>query len=257
MEQNICGESRDTIEVSIAPIPLVTLGNDTTLCVGDSIVLRNREPSNLDKQWQDGSDLDTLIVRDAGEYWLVEQNICGESRDTLDVELGFNPNLSIGDDTTICIGEMITLKAETDGSQVVWNDQSTSFTFDVYDEGIYWATSKFLTSGCSNTDSVLIKFEDCEDFNLHMPNVFTPNGDSLNDYFRPIVFKKVNEAVLSIYNRWGEKLFETLNVERGWDGHYMGKPVPDGVYFWLLEYREPKGVNPKLIYMSGSVTVIR
>jgi gliding motility-associated-like protein len=237
--------------------PAVFLGNDTTLCSGDSLVLRNREPSNLDKQWQDGSDSDSLIVSVGGKYWLTELNLCGLSSDKINVGLSFGPNLSIGEDTTICFGDMITLEAVTDGYQVVWNDYTASFTFDVYDEGIYWATSKFVTDGCTTSDSVLIEFEDCEDFELHMPNVFTPNGDSLNDYFRPIVFKKVNEAVLSVYNRWGEKIFETYNVERGWNGQYEGKPVPDGVYFWLLEYIEPKEVNPQKVFINGTVTLIR
>ena len=92
-EENECGEARDTIEVKYNSTPQVDLGKDTTLCDGDEITLRNRIPSNLSKQWQDGSTADTLLVQGAGEYWLLESNVCGVSRDTVDVQLEPDPSL--------------------------------------------------------------------------------------------------------------------------------------------------------------------
>jgi gliding motility-associated-like protein len=186
----------------------------------------------------------------------MEQNDCGETRDTISIELEPNPIISLGNDTSICTGEQIRLTAQTDGDRVTWNDQSTRTTLDVSQEGTYWAISES-SKGCENSDTINVELIDCEEFELHMPNVFTPNGDDLNERFRPIVFQHVDETVLTIYNRWGEKLFETNDIENGWDGNYRGEIVPDGVYFWLLEYREPRGVNPKLIHMNGTVTIIR
>jgi gliding motility-associated-like protein len=242
--------------VSNEQSPQVDLGNDTTLCDGDQIILQNKTLSTLDKQWQDGSTNASYDAISPGEYWLMEQNDCGETRDTISIELEPNPIISLGNDTSICTGEQIRLTAQTDGDRVTWNDQSTRTTLDVSQEGTYWAISES-SKGCENSDTINVELIDCEEFELHMPNVFTPNGDDLNERFRPIVFQHVDETVLTIYNRWGEKLFETNDIENGWDGNYRGEIVPDGVYFWLLEYREPRGVNPKLIHMNGTVTIIR
>jgi len=256
MEKSSCGEARDTIQVSLKSDPIVVLGNDTSICNGDQLILRNRVSTTLDKLWQDGSDLDTFIAQ-GGRYWLTEQNECGTTSDTIDVGISLRPFIILRTDTAICKGQTITLKAETDGVRILWNDQSTSFTLDVDEEGVYWASSKFFTSECESIDSVRVTYKVCKDFEIHMPNVFTPNGDSLNDYFRPIVYEKVGDAVLTIYNRWGEKLFETVNVEKGWDGQYRDKQVPDGVYMWLLEYRDPRNNDSQKEFMSGTVTIIR
>lgn len=59
------------------------------------------------------------------------------------------------------------------------------------------------------------------------------------------------------FNRWGEQLFETNDVEKGWNGLSNGKPVPEGVYFWILEYRKSSDLDSKTKRLNGSVTVIK
>ena len=72
-----------------------------------------------------------------------------------------------------------------------------------------------------------------------MPNSFTPNGDNLNEVFKP----KGDGIDASyyhfmIFDRWGEKLFETDDINEGWDGTYNGEPVPTGIYVWKINTRE-------------------
>ena len=224
-EENECGEARDTIEVKYNSNPQVDLGKDTTLCDGDEITLRNRIPSNLSKQWQDGSTADTLLVQGTGEYWLLESNVCGASRDTVDVRLEPDPSLSIGRDTTLCEGEELVLEAKTNGVRLEWSDGSMEPKFVVRASGTYGVTSTSLM-GCTRYASVDVTSISCEKFELEMPNVFTPNGDGLNQVFEPIIIKGLGSARLEIYNRWGEKIYETSDMEKGWDGVYRGKPVP-------------------------------
>jgi len=85
--------------------------------------------------------------------------------------------------------------------------------------------------------------------NLFVPNCFTPNSDSKNEVLE---IKGLNECEiyhLSIYNRWGQAVFETDDIKKFWDGKFKGKNVPGGVYFFVLQ--------GKLISRSGFVTVIR
>jgi len=75
---------------------------------------------------------------------------------------------------------------------------------------------------------------------LEMPNVFTPNSDGNNDTFHPLINIGISISVLTIYNRWGQKLFETNDINKGWDGKYHENECPDGTYFWILNYKTPK-----------------
>jgi len=91
---------------------------------------------------------------------------------------------------------------------------------------------------------------------FYIPNSFTPNGDRLNDYFRPqgdgVDWSKYH---FMIFDRWGEKLFETDDVEQGWDGTYKGKLVPTGIYVWKITAKELyRDVNTE---HSGHVNLLR
>jgi len=77
---------------------------------------------------------------------------------------------------------------------------------------------------------------------FYAPNAFTPDGDGLNDVFRPygegIDF---SQYTMQIFDRWGELLYDISNAERGWDGTYKGKPVPSGTYIWKIVAKEEYG----------------
>lgn len=70
---------------------------------------------------------------------------------------------------------------------------------------------------------------------LEMPNVFSPNNDSKNDFFRPIKSSCFNNFNFFIYNRWGQKVYETNSLPISWDGTTNGKMCSEGVYFWVLK----------------------
>jgi gliding motility-associated-like protein len=89
---------------------------------------------------------------------------------------------------------------------------------------------------------------------VRMPNVFTPNGDQLNEVFRPIALKNTTDAHLTIYNRWGRLLYQTKDVERGWNGD----DHPAGVYYWSLLYNGRSGYEcGKRHLVKGFVTLMR
>ncbi len=107
-------------------------------------------------------------------------------------------------------------------------------------------------TGCSDTASVVLIVIGDED--IRMANVFTPNGDSLNDVFN-FVGSGIRNSNLKIFNRWGEKLFESDDQRHGWNGKtYGGVICPEGVYFWQMYVQMQSG---KKSYYSGTVTLLR
>lgn len=106
-------------------------------------------------------------------------------------------------------------------------------------------------SGCS--DTITYTFYLKREAYIFVPTAFTPDGDGLND-----VFKTVGMGIkyfdLAIFNRWGERVFQTNNMEEGWDGTYKGEYVEDGVYVYRLS---AQGIDGQWHYLKGNITVLR
>src|SRR6185295_13238547 len=86
-----------------------------------------------------------------------------------------------------------------------------------------------------NSDEINVQFENCEC--LFIPNSFTPNDDGLNDPFSSIVRCEISEYNLAIFDRWGEKIFETRSPEISWDGRFRKEYSSTGVYLYELSYK--------------------
>ena len=108
--------------------------------------------------------------------------------------------------------------------------------------------------GCLDTAFTQINIK--EVFTFYVPNAFTPNGDGVNDVFMPMSIGMDNEGYhFIIFNRWGEMVFESYDINKGWDGMtYSGEKAYEGVYTWLLYYNEIDNYNLK---KTGTVTLIR
>ena len=92
---------------------------------------------------------------------------------------------------------------------------------------------------------------------IWVPNVFTPNGDGTNEIFKPVT-TEIQKLTMYIYNRWGEMIFETSDINGGWDGKFHGNDVPTGVYFWLIRYNENRSSAQNIEKeIKGSVTLLR
>jgi gliding motility-associated-like protein len=243
--QNNCTTS-DTINVNFNPLPTVNVGNDTTLCQGDTITL-DAATNNATYLWQDNSVSSTFNVSEQGVYWVeVTQNNCTTS-DTININFNPLPTVNVGIDTTLCLRDTITLDAATNNATYLWQDNSTSSTFNVSQQGTYWV--QVTQNNCSLTDTILITEEECE-LILEIPNVFTPNNDGVNDVLVP----KSNFGVISmnttIYNRWGNKIYETDNLFIEWDGQF----ATDGTYFWVIDY---SGLNGNKLSKKGQLALLR
>lgn len=83
---------------------------------------------------------------------------------------------------------------------------------------------------------------------VYVPSAFTPNNDNLNDLFRPVI-GAVKTYEMNLYNRWGELMYRTNNLEDGWDGTVNNKPVQDGVYVYLIKFGDH---NDKIYQLNGT-----
>jgi len=88
---------------------------------------------------------------------------------------------------------------------------------------------------------------------LHMPSLFTPNNDGRNDLFRIPPGASIQLNRFSVYDRWGNLIFSSADITRGWDGTYQGQKLPTGTYVYLI-----KGmIEGRELVVSGTVTLIR
>jgi len=181
---------------------------------------------------------------------------CPDKAASLDIHVFDAPTIYLGPDTAMCPGSSpIRLRDDRNMSNPRakwrWNTEEKSSSIIATKPGEYSATVTI--DGCSTTDTVIIR-KDCY---VDVPNVFTPNGDGVNDYFFPRRFltKGVTSFKMSVYNRWGQQVYETTSLDgRGWDGALNGVPQPDGVYIYVIDAEFKDGMAEQ---HKGNVTIIR
>ncbi len=241
--------SADTVAVTFVPAPVVNLGNDTTICEKQTLQL-NAFNNYADYLWQDGSHSSDYLVSNTGIYFVsVRLNNCISS-DTIMVNYKSLPYFNLGKDTFLCAGMQYTLKPVINtNADLLWQDGSSGPSFTVSNPGLYILSA---TNECGNyMDSLTIASGPCE---IMMPTAFSPNGDGLNDIFRvkhPFPVTKFN---MTIYDRWGEKVFETDNINTGWDGLFRGVPALQDTYVWLIRFVD---INNTKQQLRGITTLLR
>ena len=209
------------------------LNVDTTLCHGT--------PWHAGGAWQTSPGIfhDTI-------------HVTGNCDSVVQTTLRYKPAIpvSLGKDTLFCDGRPIVLHTGIHATGYQWQDGSTDSTFTVLQPGIYWVIVQ--KEGCNARDSIRIR--ECVS-PLWFPNVFTPNGDGVNDTFHP-VGKGVLQYNIIIFNRWGKKVFESDSIEPGWDGTFGGRLCSDGVYKFIATYQLTES-SGETYHANGSVTVLR
>ncbi len=196
---------------------------------------------------------DGYVVKDSGTYYSSYKTTKGcDSIASYHFNVIKNPGL-LKLTGSLCFEgvDSIVISATGGFDKYNWSNNVSDDSLSIITRpGIYWVE---VSNGCgSKRDSIEI-FEKC-DFPVYIPNAFTPNGDGLNDVFR-IPPQNQNKLIkLSIYNRWGKKVFETTEEGSGWDGKVNNVPQPNGVYLYLVIMKELSG---KPIKLKGEVTLIR
>jgi gliding motility-associated-like protein len=133
--------------------------------------------------------------------------------------------------------------------------ESPEFTFPgVLGENYVVCLTAWDANGCSDTYCVGLEVLDV--LQVWIPNAFTPQGDGINDTFKPVFnLPDVADYEFLIFNRWGEQIFTSLSPDMGWDGRVGGVTSQTEVYVWKLIYRDPQNVERK--ELRGHVTLLK
>lgn len=135
-------------------------------------------------------------------------------------------------------------------SELMLNRNGDNQTYTFKEAGSY--VVKFIASNskCSYTDSVIVKVSESAIF---APNVFTPNGDGVNDEFR-VAYKSILRFKGVIFNRWGKRVFSWTDPAKGWDGNIGERPAATGAYFYIIE---AEGSDKKIHKLKGDINLLR
>lgn len=272
---------RDTFCYTLsAPEPLIAELNvpEAPLCFGDETCISVKSISGgtgnkYTFQINNGFryPIDSCVNVFAGQYFINFFDSTGCSiRATLNIDQPDPVSISLGEDKEILLGSP---------GVIINADISTAFPIDT----AFWSPNEYLDclssdcssvsfqpietqnyiltvvdqNGCSGSDEISITVKDVR--NVYFANIFTPNGDSFNDYFQAVTGEGVEQVVLfTIYDRWGNLVFEKSNYipdpagTDGWDGRLQGKPLDPGVFVY---YAKVRFIDQKLIEYSGSVTL--
>jgi len=247
-----------------------------TICIGDTLQLsvNNLTGEPLTYAWSpenaiiSGANTATPLVSPTANqtfYSVQASNSLGcTAEETLEVNIfNFVPPLAIlAQPDTIAAGEEVQLEAtENAGYTYFWEPSETLNANDIFNPiGTPLETTTYqLTirdpSGCINRRSVTITVfnPECREPFIFVPNAFTPDGDGLNE----VLFVRgaaIDEVFFAIYNRWGEKVFESASKTQGWDGTFKGKMLTPDVYGYYVEVR---CFNGETYFKKGNVTLIR
>ncbi len=239
---------RDSIEVYFNSLS-VNIGPDTTVCENEILIL-DAGNNDMDYTWQDGSTNSSFTVKSPGLYMVkATKGIC-TATDTVLVNYRKKPVFSLGEDKQICKGDVLVLGVNLEDSySYSWNNGSVSKTISVYQPGTYEMKA---TNECGTfTDAVNVQWGGCR---LAVPNAFTPNNDGRNDIFKISQTESLINFSMQVFNRWGQKVFQSTDQTRGWDGTFGNKICEAGNYAYNIHYQDPEG---KPVKLNGVVILIR
>lgn len=214
--------------------------------------------------WSPGGQMTSVAAGlFSGTYIVVvtDSNGCTQSASVL-VGGTPGPTANTGSDVTILPGEVANLSA-TGGGTYSWSpsaglscDSCANTTASPSQTTEYCVTVTD-ASGCSDSSCMTVMVEaPCpENITLDLPNAFSPNGDGRNDLFLIAGLNRcVERYSLIVFNRWGEKVFETTALNTSWDGTYRGKKLDPGVFVYYLS---AVFTNNQSLTRKGNITLIR
>ncbi len=250
--QKGCFPYSDTIDINIGSPPVINIGNDTNVCINQGSSYNIDAGSGYSGYlWQNGSTVQNISVNTTGMYWVEvsDVNNCSK-RDSIYLAIGYTPFADLGIDTCIVSGNLLNLFVSAGFDSYLWQDASSNNTYTVSDSGIYYVQ---ITDTCGTTSDT-INIDVCAVSAIWMPNTFTPNGDGLNDVFKPL-WISLNEFEMYIYDRWGQEIFHTTDINGGWNGKYQGELCLSGVYIYFINYKDVDSSEKKKKY--GCVTLLK
>lgn len=168
-------KKKDSITVNLITLPLLDIGNDTTLCSGKSLRL-NTNITGLNHLWSNGSTGTEIIVNTAGLYWVQIDKAGCYKRDSINIAIKNSPVVNLGKDTLLCSNNNLLLDATNNNSSYLWQDGSILPVFLVNTQGIY--SVEVDQAGCIERDTIVISYKSKPVFSLGA-DVFICEGKTI------------------------------------------------------------------------------
>lgn len=258
------GPASNTAEITLDTKPSGSISPATaSICEGQSQVLT--ATGGTIYEWRrDGVTIEgevsaTITVATPGIYSvIINNNGCiGEASNTSVVTLAAKAGTRYAD-VHVAPNVPAQLSAKTAGIAFEWipgtglDNPNSPTPMVTVTENVEYLIRIVREGGCEIMDTLLVKV-DAGETKIFVPTAFTPDGNSVNDRLRPLG-GLASITFFRIYNRWGNKIFETDQLGAGWDGRYNGVPQPSDTYTWVLSAKLPNGQQVK---QSGKCLLIR
>lgn len=237
-------DSIATLHLTVLPAKFSTITH--TICVGETFIHNNVPYTQAGTYTQlfPTSTCDSTVTIHILVFPLLSVNATAEN--TLDLQYG----------------DVVHLNAQTSGGNAPFNyfwasegslnDNSIKNPFTTVISSNWFTVTVMDANGCIVVDSIYVGL--FETSTLYVPNSFTPGtGDGFNDVFR-VKYTNISEFRILIFDRWGEVIYESKEVDFGWDAAYHGKVVQDGIYVYKISALGKDNVDYDL---TGHITVIK
>ncbi len=253
-----CIENSGSIStVSVTQIPTVAITGNTITCASNSLILNATGVGSI--LWNTGETTPSITTTPTNNitYIATASNNCGNAVDSISIFVNPLPVVIVSNDTTILIDNSINLFANGSSdatyswlpSSIACSTCSTNIVAPI--NTTTYTVTVTNANGCSVIKNIVVTVE--SNFDVFVPDIFSPNGDGQNDilYVRG---KGIKELSFKLYDRLGEKIFETNDVTKGWDGSYKGAVLNNAVFVYVLTATLIDGSK---INKHGDVTLIR
>ena len=259
---NPCGTVTDSIFMNIIGSN-PNAGNDTIVCPKDTVNLW--ASGGVSYEWKPASSVtspNSAITTAAPNFptlytvYITDEYGCGSSA-TVQIDHYPTPFLQVSADYYGFVGDEVQLNASSPnpGGSYSWSPITFLSCADcqnpiaVPNESMTYTVTFTDENSCVSKKEIAINFEGI----MYVPNSFTPDGDGFNDYFY-VVGGNVKEFHMQIFNRWGELIFESFDINGLWGGTYGSKVCQDGTYIWKIVYEDIENNKYELI---GHVNLLR
>jgi gliding motility-associated-like protein len=251
---NVCGNNIDTINTKLYSLPSLTLSKDSIICRGTPRVLEAGK-GFANYLWSTGESTPSIAVNNTGLYWvkITDNHSCSNSDSLLVTQIVDPAKNFIPKSDSICATYgNLTISSPNIFADYLWNNGMGTNSIVINKPGAYWltVTDKYL---CKSTDTIIVYAKKCLE-GFYIPTAFTPNGDGLNDAFKPIIGGNPRSYHFNIYDRWGKLVFTTTNFKTGWDGRFKNLLYDSGIFIWTCTF-ELDGYQNN--FKKGTVILIR
>jgi len=271
-------KAQDSVTVKTIPYPGSNAGQDTTICYNTFAYLHG-SMNGVSFNWTPKAPLlnsntlnPSVKLTSTASFILTVYDTIGcpkPFRDTVIVHVLPRMNVFAGNDTSVVINQPllwqlpdipVVTKWQWTPAQSLSNanihNPTALFSLETLfngEESILYTLTGTSAIGCTESDQVLVKIFKTGP-SIFVPGAFTPNGDGSNDVMRPILVGMRSLDVFKVYNRYGQLVFETTTINKGWDGKINGEPQPSAGYVYAAIATDYTG---KVVKQTGSFLLIR